>query len=74
VTPEATDHVVAEGLIRAHNVTQNFGVEPGREPGRLHQVAEHNGELPALGLRGTPRGADDLGDIFGGGGSGTDGT
>ena len=73
VPPKPTDHVVAEALIRAHHVAQDFGIEPAREPGRLREVAEHDGELSALGLRGTPRGEGDLGDVSGGGGPGTAG-
>ncbi len=48
VTP---DRRTAAALIRRDDIAQIFGVHPGRECRRPHQVAKHHGQLAALGLR-----------------------
>ena len=48
VTP---DRGTAPALIRRDDIAQIFGVHPGRECRRSHQVAKHHGQLAALGLR-----------------------
>jgi hypothetical protein len=45
VTP---DRGAAPGLIRRDHIAQIFGVHPGRECRRSHQVAKHHGQLAAL--------------------------
>ncbi len=46
------DRRAAPVLIRlCDHVAQIFGVHPGGECGRPHQVAEHHGQLAALGVR-----------------------
>ena len=47
----APDRGTAPVLIRRDHIAQIFGVHPGRECGRSHQVAKHHGQLAALGLR-----------------------
>ena len=53
------DRGTAPALIRRDDIAQIFGVHPGGECRRSHQVAEHHGQLAALGLR--RRGARDRG-------------
>ena len=48
----AFDQVSTGGLIGAYHVAQIFRVKLSRERGRIGQVAEHDGELAAFGLRG----------------------
>ena len=45
------DRGTAPVLIRRDDIAQIFGVHPGRECGRSHQVTEHHGQLAAFGLR-----------------------
>ncbi len=47
----APDRRTAPALIRRDHIAQIFGVHPGGECGRSHQVAKHHGQLAALGLR-----------------------
>ena len=49
---EALDHRGGRLLVGAHDAAQVLGVEALREIRRAHQVAEHHGELAALGLGG----------------------
>ncbi len=46
----ALDHCRRRILIGAHDAAEIFGVEALREIGGAHQVAEHHGELAALGV------------------------
>ena len=48
VTP---DRRAAAALKRRDDIAQIFGVHPGGERRRSHQVAKHHGQLAALGLR-----------------------
>ena len=45
------DRGTAAALIRRDDIAQIFGVHPGGECRRSHQVAKHHGQLAALGLR-----------------------
>ena len=45
------DRRAAPALIRGDDIAQIFGVHPGGERRRSHQVAKHHGQLAALGLR-----------------------
>ncbi len=45
------DRGTAPALIRRDDIAQIFGVHPGRECRRSHQVAKHHGQLAPLGLR-----------------------
>ena len=47
----APDRGTAPALKRRDHIAQIFGVHPGGECGRSHQVAKHHGQLAALGLR-----------------------
>ena len=47
----APDRRAAPVLIRRDDIAQIFGVHPGGERRRSHQIAEHHGQLAALGLR-----------------------
>jgi hypothetical protein len=47
----APDRRAAAVLIRRDDIAQIFGVHPGRECRRSHQVAKHHGQLAALSLR-----------------------
>ena len=47
---EAADHLRAGRLIGAHDRAQVLGIEPRRQLGRADQIAEHHGQLPALGF------------------------
>ena len=47
----APDRRAAPALIRRDDIAQIFGVHPGGECRRSHQVAKHHGQLAALGLR-----------------------
>ncbi len=47
----APDRGTAPALIRRDDIAQIFGVHPGGECRRSHQVAEHHGQLAALGVR-----------------------
>ena len=47
----APDRRAAPALIRRDHIAQIFGVHPGGECRRSHQVAKHHGQLAALGLR-----------------------
>ena len=55
VAVEAADHVGAGALVGAHHLAQFLGIETGRKLRRAHQIAEHDGELPALGAGCRPR-------------------
>ena len=44
------DRRTAAALIRRDDIAQIFGVHPGRECGRSHQIAKHHRQLAALGL------------------------
>jgi hypothetical protein len=46
----APDRGTATALIRRDDIAQIFGVHPGRERRRPHQIAKHHGQLAALGL------------------------
>src|SRR5215467_13776194 len=48
----ALDHLRASGLIRTDDLPQVFGIKLAREHGGVREVAEHDGELAALGVRG----------------------
>jgi hypothetical protein len=52
----APDRRAAAVLIRRDDIAQIFGVHPGRERGRSHQIAKHHGQLAALGVRHDDRG------------------
>ncbi len=47
----APDRSTAAALKRRDDIAQIFGVHPGGECRRPHQVAKHHGQLAALGLR-----------------------
>ena len=49
---EAADHLGADLLVGPHDLAQLLGIEPLRERGRAHQVAEHDRQLAALGRGG----------------------
>ena len=55
VALEARDHLGAGLLIAAEHLVQILGIEPGRKRGRADHVAEHHGQLPALGVVAGPR-------------------
>ena len=48
-TAGSRDEIGAAAVVRADDLTHVLGVEPGRERGRANEVAEHDGELTALG-------------------------
>jgi hypothetical protein len=45
---EPADHLRARCLIPAHDFTQVLGVEPRRQRGRAHQIAEQHRQLAAF--------------------------
>ena len=47
----APDRGTAAALKRRDHIAQIFWVHPGRQRRRSHQIAEHHGQLAALGLR-----------------------
>jgi hypothetical protein len=47
---EAGDHLGADALVRAHMLTELFGIETAGERGRADEIAKHDGELPPLGV------------------------
>ena len=47
---EPRDHLGDRTMICRDHLTQILGVQPRREWGRADQVAEHHGQLPALGV------------------------
>jgi hypothetical protein len=52
----APDRVCAARLVDLHHAAVSLGVEPLRETGRVHQVAEHHRQVPMLAaLRERPR-------------------
>ena len=55
VALEALDHPRAAVLIGAHDLAQVLRIETGREPGRIDQVDEHDGELAALRIEAAAR-------------------
>jgi len=52
VTVEPGDHFATCLLIRPHNVPELFRIEPARERGRVHEIAEEDRQLPPLGIGG----------------------
>ena len=52
VPVEALDDLCRGGLVGSYHLTVVFGVQLPGETGRVHQVAEQHGELPAFRLRG----------------------
>jgi hypothetical protein len=54
--PGLGDHPGAAAMIGADDLPHVFGIEPRRERGRAHEVAEHDGELAPFGRRGARRG------------------
>ena len=48
---KALDDLGTGGLLGTHHLPQIFGIELAGERGRIHQVTEQHGELPAFGLR-----------------------
>jgi hypothetical protein len=46
----APDRRAAPVLERRDDIAQIFGVHPGRERGRSHQVAKHHGQLATFGI------------------------
>ena len=57
---EALDHLGTGRLIRPDDIPQVFRVKLTGEHGGVHEVAEHDGELAALGLGGEPVQLDGL--------------
>ena len=53
----ALDHFGTHLLICPHHIPVVFGIESAGECGGVHQVAEHDGELAAFGVRGGLRGS-----------------
>src|SRR5262245_55105146 len=45
VTVIAANHLRTGGVIRPDHVPVRFGIELGREAGRIDQIAEHHGQL-----------------------------
>ena len=52
VPVHALDHLSTGVLVGAHDLAEVFRVELTREAGGIHKVAEHDGELAALGIGG----------------------
>ncbi len=51
MTVKTLHHFGAGLLIGVHDIPVIFGIKLVRQPGGVDQIAEHHGELPALGIR-----------------------
>jgi hypothetical protein len=52
---EAADRVGDTAMVSADDLAQILGIEAHRKRGRADEIAEHDGELPSLGLAGRGR-------------------